>query len=70
MDRLGILFDRFVKEIEIDASEIIFVLDGETLDRSRTLESYNIDVTTIIEARPNYTGVCKMIQVPFLRSFC
>jgi hypothetical protein len=63
------LFDLFAKEIETDVSEIIFALDGETLDRGRTLESYKIDVTTIIEARPNYTGECKMIQVSFNELF-
>ena len=62
-ERLANLFDRFAQQIGEDSSSLLFFLDGKSLDRTQTLLSCKIDVSKIMEARHNFTGECKLIQV-------
>ena len=62
-ERLANLFERFAQQIGEDSTSLLFFLDGKSLDRTQTLLSCKIDVSKIMEARHNFTGECKLIQV-------
>jgi len=48
--KLGVMFDRFASQVEIDGDDIEYVLDGRVLKRSDTCQEVGITITSFVHA--------------------